>query len=98
MEPVVEQDDNDQWWLETDDDDEEEVDPRLNGAHTGGVCTPCTNFDPRCLHCNEGGCLECADPILWSTHRSGYRTNDPEMPFDEVIRELPVTLPFGSQR
>ena len=63
------------------------------------TCALCNAFDPRCTLCTEQeGCLTCADPILKSIRRSGRRRWDAEMPFEEFIRELSITLPFGTQR
>ena len=63
------------------------------------TCALCTAFDPRCTLCTEKeGCLTCADPILKSIRRSGRRRWDAEMPVEEFIRELSITLPFGTQR
>lgn len=46
---------------------------------------------------NELGCTLCADPLLTSVRRSGYRTSDPRLPFEEDVRELSITLPFGTK-
>ena len=63
-----------------------------------GSCSSCAErHDPRCLHCNKDECLECVDPLLSSTSRSGRRPEDPELPFDELERELAHGLPFGTQ-
>ena len=63
------------------------------------TCALCTAFDPRCTLCTETeGCISCADPVLKSIRRSGRRRWDPEQPLEEFIRELSITLPFGSQR
>ena len=35
---------------------------------------------------------------MTSIWRSGRRTYDPELPFDEVERELSTTVPFGSKQ
>lgn len=40
------------------------------------VCGSCYDFDPRCAGCTkELGCTTCADSLLTSVHRSGYRTS-----------------------
>ncbi|CAM9524028.1 unnamed protein product, partial [Hapterophycus canaliculatus] len=64
----------------------------------GGVdCVPCHRYDPRCTRCNEQACLECTDPLLLSIRRSGARIGDPPLPFDEMERELPHALEFGTK-
>lgn len=46
----------------------------LTGKHSS-VCGSCYDFDPRCAGCTkEDGCTVCADPVLTSVHRSGYRS------------------------
>jgi hypothetical protein len=60
-------------------------------------CLPCSRFDPRCSECNDDECLECADPLLSSSRRSGYRHLDAPLLWDEQTRDLSVELPFGSQ-
>ena len=62
------------------------------------TCHSCSDFDPRCFLCTMEHCLTCLDPLILSIHRSGYRIQDAKLPHDEVMRELSVTLPFGSQR
>lgn len=47
--------------------------------------------------CNAEACHECTDPLLLSIRRSGAREGDPSLPFDEWERELPHSLPFGTQ-
>jgi len=42
-------------------------------------------------------CADCADPLLLSSRRSGYRHTDPGLLWDEATRQLSVALPFGSQ-
>lgn len=49
------------------------------------------------LRCDEETCLQCTDPLLLSIRRSGARINDPPLPFDEMERELPHALEFGTQ-
>ncbi len=39
----------------------------------------------------------CADSLLTSVHRSGYRTSDPALPVEETVREFGITLPFGTK-
>lgn len=40
------------------------------------VCGSCYDFDPRCAGCTKDlGCTTCADSLLTSVHRSGYRTS-----------------------
>jgi hypothetical protein len=40
------------------------------------VCSSCYDFDPRCAGCTIGdGCTVCADPLLTSVRRSGYRAS-----------------------
>ncbi|CAN0191278.1 unnamed protein product, partial [Ectocarpus sp. 4 AP-2014] len=64
----------------------------------GGVdCLPCNRHDPRCTKCDEESCLECTDPLLLSIRRSGARIDDLELPFDEMERELPHALEFGTK-
>lgn len=65
---------------------------------TAKVCSSCYDFDPRCAGCTkELGCTVCADPLLTSVRRSGYRSNDPRLPIEEDTRELSITLPFGTK-
>lgn len=52
---------------------------------------------PQSIRCDEETCLECTDPLLLSIRRSGARINDPPLPFDEMERELPHALEFGTQ-
>ena len=59
-------------------------------------CQTCSRFDPRCLVCSPSECLHCLDPLLSSIRRSGPRRTDPPLPFDELDRELSITVPFGS--
>jgi hypothetical protein len=41
---------------------------------TSRVCGSCYDFDPRCAGCTlEEGCTVCADSVLTSVRRSGYR-------------------------
>jgi hypothetical protein len=61
-------------------------------------CSSCFDFDPRCAGCIlQAGCTLCADPLLTSVRRSGYRRSDPLVPIEEVTRELSLTFPFGTQ-
>lgn len=64
----------------------------------GSQCEPCWRFDPRCRYCNTNACTSCIDMLLLSIHRSGRRPQDPPLPVDELMRELSVTVPFGSQQ
>ncbi|CAM9876426.1 unnamed protein product, partial [Sphacelaria rigidula] len=57
----------------------------------------CTRHDPRCTRCDAEACKECTDPLLLSIRRSGARQDDPDLPFDEWERQLPHSLPFGTQ-
>lgn len=67
-------------------------------GNSSNVCSSCYDFDPRCAGCTlEQGCTECADPILTSVRRSGYRFADPRLPLEEDEREFSVTLPFGTK-
>lgn len=52
---------------------------------------------PSQYRCDEESCLECTDPLLLSIRRSGARVDDPPLPFDEMERELPHALEFGTQ-
>lgn len=62
------------------------------------VCSTCYDFDPRCAGCTkELGCTTCADPVLTSVRRSGYRASDPKQPIEEDTREFSITLPFGTK-
>jgi hypothetical protein len=62
------------------------------------VCSTCYDFDPRCAGCTkEDGCTVCADPLLTSVRRSGYRSSDPRLPIEEDSRELSITLPLGTK-
>ena len=62
------------------------------------VCSSCYDFDPRCAGCTkELGCTLCADPLLTSVRRSGYRASDPRLPLEEDTRELSMALPFGTK-
>ena len=47
------------------------------------------------LHLQTG--TVCADPLLTSVRRSGYRNSDPVLPLEEASRELSITLPFGTK-
>ena len=67
-------------------------------ATRGSQCEPCWRFDPRCRDCNTEVCTACVDLLLLSIHRSGRRPQDPPLPVDELMRELSVTVPFGSQQ
>lgn len=73
----------------------------LGGYYLTGdtrVCSSCYDFDPRCSGCTkELGCTNCADSVLTSVHRSGYRSSDPRLPFEEDSREFSITLPFGTK-
>lgn len=61
-------------------------------------CNSCFDFDPRCAGCTKDlGCTLCADPILTSVRRSGYRASDPRVPVEEDNREFSITLPFGTK-
>jgi hypothetical protein len=65
---------------------------------TAKVCSSCYDFDPRCQGCTlELGCTTCADPVLTSVRRSGYRSSDPQLPVEEATREFSITLPFGTK-
>jgi hypothetical protein len=65
---------------------------------TDSVCGSCYDYDPRCSGCTkELGCTSCADPILLSIRRSGYRLQDPKVPVEEDTREFGITLPFGTK-
>jgi hypothetical protein len=69
----------------------------LTGDKTD-VCRTCYDFDRRCAGCiKELGCTTCADSVLTSVRRSGYRTSDPPLPDEEVRREFSITLPFGTK-
>ncbi len=71
----------------------------VNKEHPRGAqCEPCWRFDPRCRDCNADACTSCIDMLLLSIHRSGRRPQDPPLPVDELMRELSVTVPFGSQQ
>lgn len=71
----------------------------IEGYFVGaGTCQLCTEHDPRCVACDAKRCLECADPLLLSIRRSGRRATDPELPHDELLRELSLSLPYGTQR
>ena len=63
------------------------------------VCGPCRDFDPRCSGCTrELGCTECADSVLTSVRRSGYRKPaDPDLPSEEIDREFGIAWPFGTK-
>ena len=66
--------------------------------NSNGTCSTCFNFDPRCAGCINGvGCTLCADSLLTSVRRSGYRKSDPIIPIEEFTRELSLTIPFGSK-
>ena len=61
-------------------------------------CRSCYDYDPRCAGCTKDlGCTLCADPILTSVRRSGYRNADPRLPVEEDSREFSITLPFGTK-
>lgn len=63
-----------------------------------GACSTCFDYDPRCSGCTkDDGCTFCADPLLTSVRRSGYRSSDPALPVEEEARELSITLPFGTK-
>jgi hypothetical protein len=67
-------------------------------GNPGKICSTCYDFDPRCAGCTkELGCTTCADPILTSVRRSGYRSSDPLLPIEENNREFSITLPFGTK-
>lgn len=62
------------------------------------ICRSCYDFDPRCAGCTEQlRCTVCADPILTSVRRSGYRRSDPRLPLEEDTREMSIAIPFGSK-
>ena len=64
----------------------------------GTVCSSCTDFDPRCTACTlDRGCTNCTDPLLTSVRRSGYRSVDPVLPFEESTRQLSMDVPFGAK-
>ena len=67
-------------------------------AQHGSQCEPCWRFDPRCRDCNASTCTSCIDLLLLSIHRSGRRPQDPPLPVDELMRELSITVPFGSNQ
>jgi hypothetical protein len=74
----------------------------LTGAsvdlNTSAICSSCYDFDPRCGGCTkEDGCTMCADPLLTSARRSGYRAFDLKLPIEEETRELSITLPLGTK-
>lgn len=61
-------------------------------------CNSCFDYDPRCAGCTRDlGCTLCADPILTSVRRSGYRSSDPRVPIEEDNREFSITLPFATK-
>ena len=67
-------------------------------GNTSQICDTCTTFDPRCAACTlELKCTTCADPVLTSIRRSGYREQDKELPVEENDREFGITLPFGTK-
>jgi hypothetical protein len=69
------------------------------GASIGSQCEPCHRFDSRCSSCNVTHCLGCTDLLLQSIKRSGRREDqDPELPPDELNRQLGISVPFGSQQ
>ncbi len=53
--------------------------------------------DQRLIRCDEESCLECTDLLLLSIRRSGARVDDITLPFDEMERELPHALEFGTK-
>lgn len=62
------------------------------------VCSSCYDFDPRCAGCTlDDGCTVCADPVLTSVLRSGYRSFDHLLPIEDQNREFSITLPFGTK-
>ena len=72
----------------------------LTGNTGPGVraCSSCQDFDQRCAGCTkEQGCTTCADPLLTSIRRSGYRASDRPLPIEENTRELSINLPFGTK-
>ncbi|CAM9128397.1 unnamed protein product, partial [Laminaria digitata] len=69
----------------------------VDEAGGGYECLSCGLHDPRCTRCNEESCLECTDLLLLSIRRSGARGSDPPLPFDELERELPHSLEFGTK-
>ena len=78
------------------------ITPRSLNSGTGPSNLPPTLVPSRCrkmsiISCNEYTCLKCTDPLLLSTRRSGMRRGDPKLPFDELERELPHALKFGTQ-
>ena len=67
-------------------------------GNSSRVCGSCYDFDPRCARCTAAlGCTDCADPLLTSVRRSGYRKSDPRLPIEEDTRELSLTMPFGTK-
>ena len=70
----------------------------LTGLAYPNVCSTCYDFDQRCAGCTkEVGCTTCADPLLTSIRRSGYRASDRRLPLEEDTRELSLNLPFGTK-
>eukprot|EP01035_Chromulina_nebulosa_P017018 gene17018-22524_t len=70
----------------------------LTSSNGTKVCSTCYDFDPRCAGCTKDqGCTVCADSLLTSVRRSGYRSVDPLLPIEENTRELSITLPFGTK-
>ena len=60
------------------------------------MCSPCTIYDPRCAECSQSECTLCADAILNSARRSGFRRGD-TLPFEDISREFSIQLPFGTK-
>ena len=66
-------------------------------------CAPCWRFDARCVACDAGGCLACADPLLASARARATRVRagraaDAPPPLDERERELATELRWRTQR
>ena len=58
---------------------------------TNHTCNSCSDFDPRCSACSFAlGCTNCSDPLLTSIRRSGYRSIDQLLPFEENIRQISI--------
>ena len=86
-----------QYRYELGETDEGNYNQTYNATIYESSCRSCTRFDPRCSACNDQKCLECADPLLNSVRRSGYRSTDANLAVDEFERQLSVALPFGTQ-
>jgi hypothetical protein len=72
--------------------DEANYNATYNATIYKSKCVSCTRFDPRCSACSESKCLECADPLLNSVRRSGYRSTDPNVATDEYERQVRGTV------